>query len=240
MPIPVDFEKRVKLPDADGYPYSLKAEDLMRNFAWCDLLPSAETDSIRVELDEQPGKTAQHKQRRLRVVGSSSSHPWKVTDNGDGTVSIAAGFILGQYMTNTSSAWGSEPAGPIATYPPETVVLGFGASYEGGYETITGTQYIYAEVARNGTTAVYSQSISAANDNVVVQLGDDIEPSSGDLVSIVISESPPLLYTPTSGNAAVCIAKAVGATGITITQYITHNPTLFIPVVNVISAVAIP
>ena len=73
MPLPVDFEKLVKLPDANGYPYSLKAEDLMRNFAWCDLLPSETSDALRIELTEEPGKTAQHTQRRLSVAGSSGT-----------------------------------------------------------------------------------------------------------------------------------------------------------------------
>jgi hypothetical protein len=100
MPIPVDFEKLIKLPAADGYPYSLRSEDLMRNFAWCDLLPSSANDTIRIELDEVPGATQQHQQRRLRVVGGGSgsdiAHEWKVRFVEDGLYSVAGGTVYSQ------------------------------------------------------------------------------------------------------------------------------------------------
>jgi len=71
MEIPNDFEKLVKMPESDGYPYSIKARHLMENFAWCDLLPSDPFDAgLRVELDEVSGVTARHTQRRMSITGS--------------------------------------------------------------------------------------------------------------------------------------------------------------------------
>ena len=74
MPLPVDFEKLVKLPKANGYPHSIRAEDLMRNFAHCDLLPGSEQYSengLWVDLEDVDGETARHAQRRLVVRGES-------------------------------------------------------------------------------------------------------------------------------------------------------------------------
>jgi len=82
MPIPVDFEKLVKLPAANGYPYSLQSKDLMKNFSWCDLLPSSEDDLIRIEFDEVLGVTQQHNQRRIKVVGGLIIHPFHVKYDG--------------------------------------------------------------------------------------------------------------------------------------------------------------
>lgn len=242
MPIPVNFEEKVKLPAANGYPYSLRSDDLMKNFAWCDLLPSEETDEIRIELDEVVGVTQQHKQRRLRVATTGIVPPWKVTDNGDGTVAIAAGFILGHYFTHPTPNWNDDTA--VTTANPTTVVLGAGASYSGGDVEITGTKYIYALLPRNGTSKLYSESNSfdgASGLYVETELGDDIEPATTDTVIITAQDNSPDTYLPDSSVAAVCIAKAVNAgSSITITQYVHHNPTVFIPIVNTIAYVLPP
>jgi hypothetical protein len=238
MPIPIDFEKLTKLPDANGYPYSLRSEDLMRNFAWCDLLPSDENDSIRIELDQVPGKTQQHQQRRLRVVsGGGLDHPWKVTDLGDGTVSIAAGFVNGYFMTYDDAG---TSIGPNASGGPTTIVAGPLARYSGGTETISGTQYIYAEISRNEADLEYCQSEGSGNDIVLASVYNEFDPlafvggDQADTATIVVSSSTPDTYVPTEGKAARCIAKVTGSGGgSTIDhQYITHNFDMFLPIVK--------
>jgi len=81
MDIPIDFEKLIKLPDGNGYPYSIKAAHLMENFAWCDLLPSQSGDELRIELEEVSGETARHRQRRMKVVAQAVAVI--VIDNGE-------------------------------------------------------------------------------------------------------------------------------------------------------------
>jgi hypothetical protein len=78
MPLPVNFEKLVKLPDGNGYPHSIRAVDLMRNFAYCDLLPGSSSESengLWIELEDTDGETATHPQRRLVVKGESGGLP---------------------------------------------------------------------------------------------------------------------------------------------------------------------
>jgi len=236
MPIPVDFEKVVKLPDANGYPYSLRSDDLMKNFAWCDLLPSDEDDSIRIELDEVPGKTQQHRQRRLRLVDNPNGHPWKVTDNTDGTVTIAAGFILGYYMTASGSSWTDPSAAPGVNTFPDTVVLGVSGTYSGGTVSIDETSYIYALVPRNGATQTYAESAGGDTNITEVKLGDIMQPIETDTVVIATSTDSPSAYDPGTSLAAALIAKVeYSASALTVTQYVTHNPTMFIPVVGTLS-----
>lgn len=62
MPLPVNFEQLVKLPPADGYPTTIKASDLMRNFAYCDLVAGDGVSIVDI-----PPTTAQHPQRRISV-----------------------------------------------------------------------------------------------------------------------------------------------------------------------------
>jgi hypothetical protein len=236
MPIPIDFEKLVKLPDANGYPFSLRSDDLMKNFSWCDLLPSAEADSVRIELDEVAGVTAQHKQRRIRVVGSPFDHPWKVTDLGDGAVSIAAGFANGYFLYYEDAG---VPIGPDASGGPTTIVVAPLATYSGGTETISGTQYIYAEVPRNQAADEYCQSEGSGNDIVLASVYNEMNPSNfvdgnqADTASIVVSSTTPEAYIPTTDKAARCIAKvSESGGGLVINQYITHNFDMFLPIVK--------
>jgi hypothetical protein len=73
MPLPVNFEKLVKLPKANGYPHSIRAVDLMRNFAYCELLPGGEQYSengLWIDLEDADGETSVHPQRRLVVRGN--------------------------------------------------------------------------------------------------------------------------------------------------------------------------
>jgi hypothetical protein len=75
MPLPVNFEKLVKLPPSNGYPHAIRASDLMRNFAYCDLLPGSELDSengLWIELESTEGVTSNHPQRQMVVRGNVS------------------------------------------------------------------------------------------------------------------------------------------------------------------------
>jgi hypothetical protein len=72
MPLPVDFEKLVKLPKANGYPHSIRAIDLMRNFAYCDLQGGSASESesgLWAELEDIDGETSNHPQRRIVIKG---------------------------------------------------------------------------------------------------------------------------------------------------------------------------
>jgi len=184
------------------------------------------------------------------VISSASAHPWKVTNGGSGNATVAAGFALGYFHNfsgSTPSAWDTDP-GQIVLYPDE-VILGFSGEFAGGNVAITGTQYIYAEISRTDPPSTYSESyeeitLTAGAPDVVkvgVQLGDTTAPDSSHIVTLVASSSAPNAYSLTlSGNTAICIAKVTNTAG-TITvdkQYVTHNPTLSVPVINLNGSLA--
>jgi hypothetical protein len=53
MPLPIDFEEKIKLPAQvnGGYPYSIKAEDLMDNFKYCVIeTDSSATDEVQLTI----------------------------------------------------------------------------------------------------------------------------------------------------------------------------------------------
>ena len=132
------------------------------------------------------------------------------------------------------------PAASDNMFHPDHIVMGPGGSYSGGTIAISGTQYIYAEVTKRTGDPEYAEALdtSVAN-NVGVELFDALEPALADTLALVASNTAPDTYTPTSGKAAVCIAKVTNTSG-TITvddQYVVDNPTLFIPVPNVVQQV---
>ncbi len=169
--------------------------------------------------------------------GHVATHPWKVSDGGSGNAAIAAGFILGYYMTYAAAdSSGSAPAD--GDYQPEGIVLGPGGSYAGGTAAVTGTKYIYAEIPRNGPDEEYAETQNSADSlEIGIELYDDINPALADAATIVVHASDPSAYSPTTGKAAVCIAKVTNADGVITVdkQYVTHNPTLFVPVPKVIA-----
>jgi len=168
-----------------------------------------------------------------------STHPWKVTNGGSGNAAIAAGFIQGYFLTYSEAS----PTTPGASTGygvvggPDSIVLGPAGTYAGGTTAITGTQYIYAEIGR-GASNEYSESYDDHGGlDLLVELFDEIDPSLLQTATIVVSSSAADSYTPTTGYAAVCIAKVTNTAG-TITvdaQYTTHNPTLFLPILLVSS-----
>lgn len=171
------------------------------------------------------------------------THPWKVTDVGGGIAEIAPGLVMGYYFQYSNAAPHEHPD-PEGSYKPESIVLGPGGTYGGGQLSIAGTKYIYAEIPRNGDVGVtdeYAESMSIASGDlgisVGVELSDDIFPSISDSATVVADSSSADAYMPSTGSAAVCIARVVndGANNLTISQYVTHNPTMFIPVVDVLA-----
>ena len=89
-PLPVNFEAKLKEPKAinGGYPYSIKAEDLMKNFVDAKLEVDDSVHSSGLQLEEYTtyGDNG-HKGRAIRidpdsVLAVSSDHMWKVSQNG--------------------------------------------------------------------------------------------------------------------------------------------------------------
>ena len=189
------------------------------------------------------------------ITIDGSGHPWKVTGDTDGTVDIAAGFILGHYFDYSAANPDVVPASEGA-FGPDNIVLGFGGEYAGGagVAITAGTRYIYAEVPRNNDSSggslgggdeyceAWDVDTHATEEvEVLVELFDDIQPLETDIVSIVESASSPANYTASTGKAAVCIAKVTNTAG-TVTvdkQYVTHNPTIFVPIVNAQTRISI-
>jgi hypothetical protein len=160
-------------------------------------------------------------------------HPWKVTDAGSGSAAIAAGYVHGYYIYYSGAAAGVLPTGESAgsIVGPDRVVMGPSGSYGSGTAAITGTQYIYAEVT-NSIGDEYSESYGGTADETILVEIYDYTPPSTQTVTIVVSSDGASTYAPTSGTVAICIAKVTNTAG-TITvddQYITHNPTMFIPI----------
>lgn len=173
---------------------------------------------------------------RGRVGRGGKSHPWKVTSNGDDTVTIAAGRILGYYLTYANAAPGTPPAA-WGMSGPDSIVLGPGGSYAGtsSQSIPSGEQYVYALLPRNGPTNEYCEVLPEELGNTVTsELYDDIEPAITDAVTIAVSSSAPASYTPTAGNAAVCLAKVTNTSSVVTVdeQYVIDNPTVFVPVVG--------
>jgi len=171
-------------------------------------------------------------------IAVSITHPWKVTSGISGYVNIEAGYVYGYYFTHTNPTW--EDVNLSSGYlPPLSIVLAPGWEYAGGSSAISGTQYIYAVVTTAEPVEVFAESGSYAtsvNITYETELGqaDPEDYASGDpygVPTIVVSSDVPSTYIPSSG-AAVCIAKVVNTDGVlTITQYLTHNPTIFVPLI---------
>lgn len=166
-------------------------------------------------------------------TAGSFAHPWKVTDGGGGNAAIAAGFILGHYFNYYTAALGTSTGD--GTFGPDEITLGPGASYAGGTQAISGTQYIYAEIPSNDSSLEYTETQGSDLSSIVlIETTDKTEPLATDTATIAVSTLAPGTYAPTAGKAATCIAKVTNVTGvISITQYVTHNPTMFIPINNI-------
>jgi len=169
------------------------------------------------------------------------SHPWKVSNSGTGSAFVNAGFVHFYYMTYANSS-GSE--GPNGFGGPDSIVAGPAVFFDGGTISVTGTQYIYAEMTRNQSVDCYCQADGSASTIVVTKLINEISPVAwvdeelAEEAVLVASDDSPDLYIPTSGYVARCIARVTNVDGVITTQkqYITHNFDMFIPVVENIVA----
>lgn len=233
--------------------YEVQSASFIQAATTTDVDPSptanGEIYKLCVEFDEDAaGKLVVTYHRfdsiNYRPASTSSSHPWKVTDEGSGTVAIAAGYITGYYLYYPDSNPNTAPSGGPGNYGPDAITLGPASTYSGSAgNAVTGTKYIYAESPRNGATKSneYSETYFTGTPNVLIELFDDIKPVSSDTAAIVISSDAPDSYhsaatSPT--KAAVCLAKVVNTAGvIAVTTYITHNPTIFLPTPQVNTAV---
>ena len=103
--LPINFEAKLKDPKAiaAGYPYSIKAEHLMRDFVDAKLLVDESIHSSGMQLEEVSviGELG-YPARKIRIAPSSSGggvggslHPFKITPNATNPakVDIAAGTV---------------------------------------------------------------------------------------------------------------------------------------------------
>lgn len=170
--------------------------------------------------------------------GTENAHPWKVTAGDIGFVNIAAGYIYSYYFTHTNPTW--EEVNLSSGYlPPLSIVLAPGYEYAGGNTAITDTQYIYAIASTEEPVEVFAESGSYAtsvNITYETELGQADPPSYATgapygVPTIEVSDDDPSVFIPASG-AAVCIAKvSIIDDVVSITQYLTHNPTIFVPLI---------
>lgn len=225
---PVDFEQKVKQPppiDGRGYPYQLSAKDLMRNFQFtADLLPEGKkgdmlyNDGSNWVLLDNPGEPTTGEENALihdgsipawnarASAGTGADQPWKVTANGDGTVTVSAGHLF--YRTSES---------PAADTLPQWYHLKVFASYAGGSVTVGGSGRIYASIAVNPSAADY-----AALTNIY-----GADPFYLNRVYPSGSISVEYGTMPTTGDVFIVEIAAVSLVdGVAVvdTQFLTHNP----------------
>ncbi len=191
-----------------------------------------ETNTVKVKVDDE---------YVTDLITGNTPHPWKVTDGGSGNAAIAAGYVHGYYLTfdGFSDSYDGEIEGPTS------IVKGPSHKYDGGNQAISGTQYIYAIIPRNGPTEIYGGNQDIENPSDAGSTGgqqilnyDDIEPSGfttgapTESATIAVSTSTPDTYTPSTGSAAICIAKVTNAANVITVdaQYVTHNPDMFVPI----------
>lgn len=137
---------------------------------------------------------------------TTSDHPWKVTANGDGTVTVSAGHLF--YRTSES---------PSADTLPQWYHLKVFASYAGGSIAVGGSGRIYASIAVNPATPDYAYLTNIYGGDpfylgrayptggVTVHYG--VMPTTGDVFIVEI--------------AAVSLADGVAVVD---SQFLTHNP----------------
>lgn len=145
-------------------------------------------------------------------TGSASPHPWKVTANGNNTVSIAPGCMLGFLPDMSSSSYGLRVP-MVAQY----------ISYAGGNVTVAGsTGYIYAEVQL--TSDVEKSNSGSPDDNL---FDSYLYRPYGGIYVFWSDESPDALTIGTGDNflyfplAVVSLADDVASVEM---QILTHNP----------------
>jgi hypothetical protein len=116
-PLPINFEAKLKEPNVinGGYPYSIKAEDLMKNFVDAKLEVDDSIHSSGLQLEEyvaygdngHPGRAIRINPESELAVVSNNHHMWKVTQsglNGDIPVFDVLGGVVTVQGTSVSVA----------------------------------------------------------------------------------------------------------------------------------------
>ncbi|MBU6182628.1 MAG: hypothetical protein KGR46_07445 [Verrucomicrobia bacterium] len=106
---PIDFEALARSggsPATGGYPYTIKAADLMRNFVYASL----DTDDSLVETTSGQGG---HQQRRLKISPGTAAGQLAVWD-GSRWVPTPTPTSANTMLLWNGTAWTSTPAPPSA------------------------------------------------------------------------------------------------------------------------------
>jgi len=86
--IPVNFEQLVKLPPAaggGGYPYSIKAADLMRNFNYLEIEIDPDLEVAGIAFEIEAGQSGGP--RKLKITAANAE--WRKFETcDDGTVTV--------------------------------------------------------------------------------------------------------------------------------------------------------
>lgn len=211
MNLPVDFEQKVKLPpqvNGRSYPYQISAKDLMQDFRYAAL----QVDGSEVNGLHLVENIAADGSRTISLGGQFTvnlAHPWEVLQNGDSTVVISAGKVLG-----------IRDAGTPGNYPWNFVYF----SYAGGSIEITSSSgWIYAIV----DVTIHSIFEDGAINSITVSQ----EPTG---ITVVFDASDPSTVAVATGNQiCIPIAEVALSNGIAtvVDQVLTYNPMLTIEAV---------
>ena len=159
---------------------------------------------------------------RIPPGAPAPSHPWKATANGDETVAVAAGCIMGMYSSTEDSAGGA-PSSQSRFFSP---FIGIYKKFEGASIEITAaTGYVYAKCDFSSTVEGY-------------EFGSNLE-IGGNLYypnttpSLVFSDLGPGSFDPSSEDspvgdmyfpiAEVSVTDNVAKVDF---QVLTHNPVI--------------
>jgi len=161
-PLPINFEAKLKEPKAinGGYPYSIKAEDLMKNFVDAKLEVDDSIHSSGLQLEEyvaygdngHPGRAIRINPESELVV-SNNRHPWKVTQsglNGDIPVFDVLGGVVTVQGTSVSVA-------------DDLGLSGLASSLA----------YVYLEITRETASRAYDPEFPP-----IIEIGDELPVST--------------------------------------------------------------
>lgn len=151
--------------------------------------------------------------QRNQPKKDTSSHPWKVTANGDNTVTVAAGRIL--TMKNEQGLGVSDP--------PTWVRLQQAAKFDGGnVESIAASGYIYAYLP----ATISAELMFSRDDTTSLEIYRNIPSGS---LTVAFSATLPENSGGSTYEFCFVIAEVTYASGVvTVTeQILTHNPTMW-------------
>tara|TARA_R110000782_G_scaffold7120_2_gene24155 strand:- start:2260 stop:3330 length:1071 start_codon:yes stop_codon:yes gene_type:complete len=161
-----------------------------------------------VECDDGTVTFTEEADRIVVTANDSSSHPWKVTGNGDATVDVAAGKLL---------SFHSETNPGLSNIPSYFQLKEF-ANYAGGtVSSINAAGFIYASIGLTTNDTIFEADMA---DGLTI---DRVVPDG----SITVAFAAAL---PTTGDVFIVeLANVTFAGGVATVsdQIMTHNPTLW-------------